>query len=89
MLTTGILSARCFMAQVPMFAMVVASTALACYRLVPTSGLMGGAQAMVIGAAVRLVLTALVIGYLLLVHARYRPGHSSPPPRMNEWKPSL
>lgn len=89
MLTSGILSARCFMVQVPMFAVVVASTAWACYRLVPTSGLMGGAEAMVIGAAVRLVLAAIVIGYLLLVDARYVPGHSSPPLRIDEWKSSL
>ena len=36
MLTSGIMSARCFQIQVPMFALVVASNALACYRLVPT-----------------------------------------------------
>ena len=89
MLTSGILSARCFMAQVPMFAVVVASTALACYRLVPTSGLMGGAEAMVVGAVVRLVLAAIVIAYLLLVHSKYAPGDSSRPPRIDEWKPSL
>jgi O-antigen/teichoic acid export membrane protein len=89
MLTSGLLSARWFTAQVPMFAVVVASTALACYRLVPTSGLMGGAESMVIGAVIRLALAAIVVGYLLLVHAKNVTGHPSPQPRIDEWNPSL
>jgi O-antigen/teichoic acid export membrane protein len=89
MLTSGILSARWFMAQVPMFAVVVASTALACYWLVPTSGLMGGAVSTVIGAVIRLALAAMVVGYLLLVHAKNVTGHRSPQSRIDEWNPSV
>jgi O-antigen/teichoic acid export membrane protein len=89
MLTSGILSARCFRVQVPMFALVVASSALACYRLVPTAGLMGGAEAMVVGAVVRLVLSAAVVAYILLVRATPVAGHRTPQTRMDEWSPSL
>ena len=89
MLTSGIMSARCFRVQVPMFALVVASTALACYRLVPTSGLTGGAEAMVIGAAVRLVLAAIVVGYLLSAHARRLAQELALQPRIDEWNASL
>jgi len=89
MLTSGIMSARCFWVQVPMCALVVASTALACYRLVPTAGLMGGAEAMVIGAVVRLALAAPVLGYLLLVQATCVAGHPARPTRIHEWDPSL
>lgn len=89
MLTSGIMSARYFLVQVPMFTLVAASTALACYRLVPASGLMGGAEASVIGAMVRLVLAALVVGYLLLVHAKNAAGHPPSRPRIEEWNPSL
>jgi O-antigen/teichoic acid export membrane protein len=66
MLTSGILSARYFGIQVPIFAMVAAASALACYRLVPAAGLTGGAMAMVVGAIVRLVLVAAIVVYLFL-----------------------
>jgi O-antigen/teichoic acid export membrane protein len=88
MLTSGIMSARYFLVQVPMFTLVAASTALACYRLVPASGLLGGAEATVIGAMVRLVLAAIVVGYLLLVHVKNGAGHP-PQHRIDEWNPSL
>jgi O-antigen/teichoic acid export membrane protein len=89
MLTSGIMSARYFLVQVPMFTLVVASTALACYQLVPVSGLVGAAVAMVIGAVVRLALSAAVVGYLFLVHATRVEGHQTPQTRINEWDPSL
>ena len=89
MLTSGIMSARCFWVQVPICALVVASTALACHRLVPTAGLMGGAEAMVIGAVVRLVLAAPVLCYLLLVQATCVAGHQTRQTRIDEWNPSL
>jgi hypothetical protein len=53
-----------------MFAMVAASNAWACARWVPSAGLQGGAMGMVAGAVVRLVLAAIVVGYLLLTPAR-------------------
>jgi O-antigen/teichoic acid export membrane protein len=66
MLTSGIMSARCFTIQVPIFALTAACTALGCARWVPTAGLAGGAAAMVAGSAVRLVLAAAVVSYVLL-----------------------
>jgi len=79
MLTSGITSARCFRIQVPMFALVAASTAMGCARWVPTIGLAGGALAVIGGASTRLVLAAAVMSYLLLTPAC---------PRSN-WEPSL
>jgi O-antigen/teichoic acid export membrane protein len=70
MLTCGITSARCFGIQVPIFALVAASNALACARWVPGAGLLGGAMAVAAGAVVRLVLSAVVLGYLLWSPAR-------------------
>jgi len=87
MLTSGILAARCFKVQVPMFALVVAANALACYRLVPASGLAGGAKAMVIGAVVRIVLAAAVVVYLFSINAK-RAGHQVSQSRI-EWNPIL
>jgi len=89
MLTSGIMSARCFRVQVPMFALVVASTALACHRWVPMSGLIGGANAMVVGAVVRLLLASAVVAYLLVVHANRVARHQVPLSRIEEWNPSL
>jgi O-antigen/teichoic acid export membrane protein len=88
MLTSGIMSARCFAVQVPMFALVVVSTALACYRWVPNSGLIGGAEAMVVGAVLRLLLAASVVIYLLVVHAKRPPEHQLPRARIEEWNTS-
>jgi len=79
MLTSGITSARCFRIQVPMFALVAASTAMGCARWVPTIGLAGGAMAVIGGASTRLVLAAGVMSYLLMTPACPRP----------EWEPSV
>jgi O-antigen/teichoic acid export membrane protein len=65
MLTCGIISARYFNVQVPVFAVVIACTATGCYLWIPNSGLEGGAEALVFGATVRLVLAAAVVAYLL------------------------
>jgi O-antigen/teichoic acid export membrane protein len=88
-LTSGIVSARCFRIQVPMFAIVVGSSALACWRLVPTSGLAGGALAMVVGAVVRLLLAAAVISYLFLVHAKHMAGQQAPDSQVDEWNSAV
>ena len=50
MLTSAVTSARCFRIQVPLYALVVGSNALACARWVPTAGLAGGAAAMAVAA---------------------------------------
>ncbi len=70
MLTSGILAARRFRIQVAMFAAVVLTSALACYRLVPESGLHGGAMGMVAGAVMRLMLAAAVMAHLSLAGRR-------------------
>ena len=88
-LTSGIMSARCFRIQVPMFALVMGSSALACWRLVPTCGLAGGAMAMVVGAVVRLLLAAAVVSYLFLVHAKGVAGLQAPNTRADEWNSAL
>jgi len=88
-LTSGIMSARCFTIQVPMYALVMGSSALACWRLVPTYGLDGAAMAMVVGALVRLLLAAAVISYLFLVHAKGVAGLQAPHGRVDEWNSAL
>lgn len=69
-LTSGILSARCFRIQVPMFVVVAGCSAIGCTRLVPAEGLAGGALAMAVAATVHLILAAAVVGYLLLAPAK-------------------
>jgi O-antigen/teichoic acid export membrane protein len=68
-LTCGITSARRFRIQVPLYVLVAAATAWGCGRWVPTLGLAGAALGVTFGAAVRLVLAGIVMGYLLLPDA--------------------
>jgi hypothetical protein len=65
MLTSAVTSARCFGIQVPLYALIAGSNALACARWVSTEGLAGGAAAMVVAAVVHLVLGAAVVSRLL------------------------
>ena len=76
LLTSGILSTRCFKIQVPMFALVVICSAMGCARWVPTSGLAGGAAAMAVAATVHLVLAAAVVACLLSAPAKRVALHS-------------
>jgi O-antigen/teichoic acid export membrane protein len=69
MLTSGITSARRFRIQVPLYLLVAGSTALGCALWVPAMGLTGAALGVICGAAVRLVLAAAVVGWLLLPEA--------------------
>jgi O-antigen/teichoic acid export membrane protein len=85
MLTSGILAARRFRIQVVMFSMVAATTAWACYRMVPSMGLTGGALGMVAGAVMRLILAALVLGHLILAGA----NRTNRAVRIAEWSPGL
>jgi O-antigen/teichoic acid export membrane protein len=64
LLSVGIVAARCFVVQIPIYIAMTAATALACSRLVPRDGLLGGAEAVVIGAVLRLVLTGGVLAHL-------------------------
>jgi O-antigen/teichoic acid export membrane protein len=65
MFTSAITSARCFRIQVPLYALIVGSNALACARLVPVEGLLGGAKAMVVASSVHLVLGAMIVSCLV------------------------
>jgi len=73
MLTIAITSARCFRIQVPLYALVVGSNALACALWVPSAGLTGGAVAMLLAASVHFVLGAVVVVGLLRIKAKSRP----------------
>jgi O-antigen/teichoic acid export membrane protein len=88
MLTSGIMAARRFKIQLPMFAMVASSSMLFCSILVPTAGILGGATAMAISAGVHLILAALVLNYLLL--APSTPDCiRKPPVCVDNWKPCV
>jgi O-antigen/teichoic acid export membrane protein len=65
MFTSAITSARYFRIQVPLYALVVGSNAIACARWVPSAGLAGGAAAMAVAAVTHLVLGAAIVGWLL------------------------
>jgi O-antigen/teichoic acid export membrane protein len=52
MLGYGMMAARSYRPQVPLFLVATAVTALACWTLIPSSGLMGSAYAMLIAAAI-------------------------------------
>jgi O-antigen/teichoic acid export membrane protein len=57
----GITAARRFRQQIPLFAGVLAATAVATLVLVPAYGVMGAALALVVSAVVQCVLSALVV----------------------------
>jgi O-antigen/teichoic acid export membrane protein len=88
MFTSAVTSARRFRIQVPLYALVVGSNALACARWVPTAGLAGGAAAMVVAALVHLVLGFAVVGYLLWAPAN-RAASTPPQPCVDDWEASL
>jgi O-antigen/teichoic acid export membrane protein len=56
----GMTAARCFRAQFPLFALVTGGSAMACFWLVPRSGLSGAAWAMLAAALVQLAGSAWV-----------------------------
>jgi len=61
MLGYGMMAARAFRAQVPLFLTAILITALACSTLIPSSGLMGGALALLIGAVVQCAGSAYIV----------------------------
>ena len=89
MLVSGIMAARYFSVQVPISILVVASTALACYYLVPISGLLGAAWAMVLGAVVRLILAGAVVTHLLVGQVSRVPGLPGQLAQIENWNPSV
>jgi O-antigen/teichoic acid export membrane protein len=70
MLGYGMMAARVFRAQVPLFLISTAITALACWVLIPSSGLMGSAFAVLVGAVVPCV------GSGYIIFAALRSGYS-------------
>ena len=68
MLGYGMMAARVFRAQVPLFLAATAITALACRVLIPSKGLMGGAFAVLAGA----VISCVGGGYIVFVAVRSR-----------------
>jgi O-antigen/teichoic acid export membrane protein len=90
MLTSAVTSARCFRIQVPLYALVVGSNALACARWVPAAGLAGGAAAMAVAAVVHLLLGASVVAYLLWSPSKPAPRpQMAQPPCVDDWEASL
>jgi O-antigen/teichoic acid export membrane protein len=85
MLTSGILSARRFSIQVPIFALTAASTAFACSVWVPMLGLIGGAFAMIAGAVVRLILSTAIAGYLFFLKNQGSVEHPALHTREADW----
>jgi len=67
----GMTAARYFRVQMPLFAAVTSSTALACLWLIPSNGLHGAAMAVVIATAVRLAGSIAIVVYAL--RALHRP----------------
>lgn len=80
MLTGAITSARCFTIQVPLYALVTGSNALACASWVPKSGIAGGAAAMVVASLVHLLMGAVVIARLVWRPAKHSAGCQRPSP---------
>jgi O-antigen/teichoic acid export membrane protein len=62
---TCISAARYFKIQLPLYALVASTTALACFWLIPARGLLGAAAAQVLSAAVFLVLSLAVTGHII------------------------
>ena len=89
MLTSAVTSARCFRIQVPLYALVVGSNAIACTRWVPAAGLAGGAAAMAVAAMVHLVLGAAVVGWLLRSPAKRAPQPRAAQACFDDWEASF
>jgi O-antigen/teichoic acid export membrane protein len=85
--TSGIMSARRFRIQVPLYALMVGANALACALWIPAAGLEGGAMALVVAAVVRLVLAAAVAGHLVWNSSKATAG--SPASCVEAWRPEL
>jgi len=67
MFTSAMTAARRFRIQVPLYALIVGTNAFACAHWVPSAGLTGAAQAMMLASIVHLALGATILGLLLKV----------------------
>jgi O-antigen/teichoic acid export membrane protein len=65
-------AARYFRAQLPLFAFVSGTTALACLWLIPSGGLRGAATALIISIVIQAVCSLAVVMYALSVLGRHQ-----------------
>ncbi len=72
----GITSARYFFVQIPLFALGAATTAAACWWLVPRIGLQGAALSLAISALVQLVGAGLVLSHAMRSQSRKSPDEA-------------
>ncbi|MGO8689429.1 MAG: lipopolysaccharide biosynthesis protein [Thermoguttaceae bacterium] len=72
----GITSARYFFVQIPLFALGAATTAAACWWLVPRIGLQGAALSLAISALVQLVGAGLVLSHAMRSQSRRSPDEA-------------
>jgi O-antigen/teichoic acid export membrane protein len=63
MMGVAVTAVRCFAPQLPLFALAAATTALACYLLVPTMGMRGAALAIFISSIIQSAGGALLLRY--------------------------
>ena len=89
LLNYGITSARRFAIQVPMFVLVVGSNTLACAWLIPSSGLLGAALAMVIASLVHLAATSGILLHMLSSRQKSATGREGAEICMEDWEPGL
>jgi O-antigen/teichoic acid export membrane protein len=73
----GMTAAQYFRAQMPLFTIVTAVSALVCYLLVPTQGLIGAAIALIVGAIVQAIFSLGVIFHAL--HKLDKQQHTTAP----------
>lgn len=70
----GMTAARYFRAQLPLFAFVTGTVALACLWLIPSGGLRGAATALIISIVVQVVCSLAVVMFALSVLYRHSRG---------------
>jgi O-antigen/teichoic acid export membrane protein len=73
----GMTAAQYFRVQMPLFTVVTAISALVCYLLVPTQGLIGAATALIVGAIVQAIFSLGVIFHALSKLDKH--PHPTPP----------
>ena len=67
----GMTAARYFRAQVPLFALVTAASALACLWLIPASGLRGAATAFIVANVVQVGVSLVIVVHALRALCRH------------------
>lgn len=68
----GMTAARYFLIQMPLFTLVVGTSALTCFWLIPSRGLQGAVIALIVAALVQVIFSLGVIAYAI---RRMQPSH--------------